>query len=185
MEIPNKPYQRNVLREMSLSQTSPIGINKQPNQENKVAVMAKDLEKSLNQENIEEAAIEEKIKEDLQKIESLSQRTTEIIDDTTKEENIHMEESKQVEKINITEEILNRYKREKKLKHEQELKRKEELKKEEEMKREERVKIEQEKTYPHRDRFSIKIKATFMYRGSLTVPRPTQSSPAEPDLPGS
>ena len=136
IEIPNKPYQRNVLREMSLSQTSPIGINKQTNQENKVVRMAKDLENSLNQENINETTIEEKIKEDLQKIESLSQRETEIIEEANEEEDIHKELNKPVEKINITEEILNRYKREKELKKEQELKKEIELRKEAELRKE-------------------------------------------------
>jgi len=50
IEIPSKPYQRNVLREMSLSQTSPIGINRQVPKEDKKMEMVKDLEESLNNE---------------------------------------------------------------------------------------------------------------------------------------
>lgn len=54
IEIPNKPYQRNVLREMSLSQTSPIGINSKIHKENKKNEMVKDLEESLNIERANE-----------------------------------------------------------------------------------------------------------------------------------
>ena len=53
IEIPNKPYQRNVLREMSLSQTSPIGINRTNIKEDKKIEMIKDLEESLNDKKIE------------------------------------------------------------------------------------------------------------------------------------
>lgn len=53
IEIPTKPYQRNVLREMSLSQTSPIGINRINVKDNKKIEMAKDLEKSLNEQEKE------------------------------------------------------------------------------------------------------------------------------------
>lgn len=52
IEIPNKPYQRNVLREMSLSQTSPIGINRQVPKEDKKIEMIKDLEESLNTDEL-------------------------------------------------------------------------------------------------------------------------------------
>lgn len=46
--IPNKPYQRNVLREMSLNQTSPIGIVKTEDKETTITNKAQDLQKSLN-----------------------------------------------------------------------------------------------------------------------------------------
>ena len=47
IEMPTGPYQRNVLREMSLSQTSPIGINRNQEQVHKKIELAKDLEESL------------------------------------------------------------------------------------------------------------------------------------------
>ena len=47
------PYQRNVLREMSLSQTSPIGINRQTMKEDKKLEIAKDLEESLNTKKLD------------------------------------------------------------------------------------------------------------------------------------
>lgn len=62
--IPNKPYQRNVLREMSLSQTSPIGITKPVNKNNMELV--KDLHDSLN--------IDDDIK-------NIDDRRTEIVSD--------------------------------------------------------------------------------------------------------
>lgn len=61
IEIPSGPYQRNVLREMSLSQTSPIGINrKEPNDIKKTELM-KDLETSLNVEKTDSIWNEEEI----------------------------------------------------------------------------------------------------------------------------
>lgn len=51
IEIPNKPYQRNVLREMSLSQTSPIGITRPNIKDEKKNEMVRDLEESLNNKN--------------------------------------------------------------------------------------------------------------------------------------
>lgn len=94
IELPTGPYQRNVLREMSLSQTSPIGINRQVKQEDKKIEMAQDLEDSLTTEEIEvvtpkeEIRIEpdeyypkevnEQIKKELTNIENTSPRKTEI-----------------------------------------------------------------------------------------------------------
>ena len=93
-KMPTGPYQRNVLREMSLSQTSPIGITRPTNNENKKIEAVKDLEESLNQEqkiinnatlynNYESKKtinnnIEDTIKKDLSKIDNLSKRKTEI-----------------------------------------------------------------------------------------------------------
>lgn len=48
VEIPSKPYQRNVLKEMSLNQTSPIGIT--TSNYKKSMELAKDLSESLNEE---------------------------------------------------------------------------------------------------------------------------------------
>lgn len=90
IEMPTGPYQRNVLREMSLSQTSPIGINRQENKIDKKIEIAKDLEESLNNNQIDLSLDSEKtinkpaeklnieIKEELTKIEDLSPRKTEI-----------------------------------------------------------------------------------------------------------
>lgn len=46
--IPNKPYQKNVLREMSLNQTSPIGIVKPVTKDVQKVIQAEDLHTSLN-----------------------------------------------------------------------------------------------------------------------------------------
>jgi len=51
-KLPNAPYQRNVLREMSLSQTSPIGIVKRENKTEKNLDNAKELEQSLQEDNL-------------------------------------------------------------------------------------------------------------------------------------
>ena len=87
IELPSAPYQRNVLREMSLSQTSPIGINRYENKADKKIEIAKDLEESLHTENIdndspkeEQTSVEtnNQIKKELTKIEESSPRRTEI-----------------------------------------------------------------------------------------------------------
>lgn len=85
IEIPTKPYQRNVLREMSLSQTSPIGITRPINKEDKIIEKAQDLEESLNepQERKEitrerNMIVNETIKKELSKIDDSSNRKTEI-----------------------------------------------------------------------------------------------------------
>ena len=51
ISMPTRPYERNVLREMSLSQTSPIGIVKKDNNHNQEIMKAQELNDSLN--NIE------------------------------------------------------------------------------------------------------------------------------------
>ena len=94
IEIPNKPYQRNVLREMSLSQTSPIGINRQVQTEDRKTEMIKDLEETLNNEKFTNEEKKEpinelkqnniditdkQIKQELNNIENNSHRKTEII----------------------------------------------------------------------------------------------------------
>ena len=85
IEIPTKPYQRNVLREMSLSQTSPIGITRPIKKEDKIIEKAQDLEESLNepQERKEitrerNMIVNETIKKELSKIDDSSNRKTEI-----------------------------------------------------------------------------------------------------------
>lgn len=89
IEIPNKPYQRNVLREMSLSQTSPIGINRTNIKEDKKIEMINDLEESLNNENIEitqkkeveksqNEIVNNTLKQELSKVNDSFPRQTEI-----------------------------------------------------------------------------------------------------------
>lgn len=62
IEMPTGPYQRNVLREMSLSQTSPIGINRRIEKEDKNIEIAKDLKDSLNSEKQEEYKVKDNFK---------------------------------------------------------------------------------------------------------------------------
>lgn len=84
IEIPSVPYQKNVLREMALSQTSPIGINRQVDTVDKKIQIAKDLEETLNNDdnetdfNITENVINDEIRNDLNNIEFESSRKTEI-----------------------------------------------------------------------------------------------------------
>lgn len=82
IEIPTKPYQRNVLKEMALSQTSPIGITKPKIKEEKNIAKAKELEQALNdsEDKIEILQTKEEIKKDLSKITVIDNRNTEIID---------------------------------------------------------------------------------------------------------
>lgn len=61
--MPTAPYQKNVLREMSLNQTSPIGIVKQKNIQEKEINKAKELQELLKEEPIYDA-IDEKRKEE-------------------------------------------------------------------------------------------------------------------------
>lgn len=86
IEIPTKPYQRNVLKEMALSQTSPIGITK-PKEKN--IERAKELQQSLidNEEKTEKSSIAEEIKKELSKITTEETRKTEIIDKNKIENN--------------------------------------------------------------------------------------------------
>lgn len=102
IEMPNKPYQRNVLREMSLSQTSPIGINRQVSNETKQTEMVKDLEETLtheefnsdsNQETIHKVPqnnINYQIKKEFKSLENTSDRKTEI-KEKNNEESMHKE----------------------------------------------------------------------------------------------
>lgn len=53
-EMPSAPYQRNVLREMSLSQTSPIGINRKEEPINIDELVPKYKEQISEEKNIEE-----------------------------------------------------------------------------------------------------------------------------------
>ena len=50
INIPNAPYQKNILKEISSSQTSPIGIIKQTEKQNKEIIKAEELQYSLTDE---------------------------------------------------------------------------------------------------------------------------------------
>lgn len=50
-DIPNGPYQKNVLKEISSRQTSPIGIVKEFDKQNKELIKAQELQQSLNNES--------------------------------------------------------------------------------------------------------------------------------------
>lgn len=95
IEIPDKPYQRNVLREMSLSQTSPIGITRPNENLNRRTEMIKDLESSLkNEEDINitsRKVVDEEIKNELKNIENPSNRKTEIEEEYIIEPDISLE----------------------------------------------------------------------------------------------
>ena len=88
IEMPTAPYQRNVLREMSLSQTSPIGINRKEIYEEKKKEMIEDLSTSLNyqynDEYVEE--IHKTVTKELSNIEDISPRKTEIIGNSLNED---------------------------------------------------------------------------------------------------
>lgn len=118
-EMPTGPYQRNVLREMSLSQTSPIGINRQVTKEDKKLEIAKDLEESLNNEQQEvntkkeeptktinkevvqnhSPKINNQIKSELTNIENILPRRTEIINENTLKNEIKYEERKRENQV--------------------------------------------------------------------------------------
>ena len=70
IEMPTGPYQRNVLREMSLSQTSPIGINRINNLEDKKNEIVKDLDESLHNEEFDSSPNQEH--KTLNKLEEIS-----------------------------------------------------------------------------------------------------------------
>lgn len=92
IEIPNKPYQRNVLREMSLSQTSPIGINRTNIKEDKKMEMIKDLEESLNDTKVEIEQKKEQPIDNKQKVDNtLKQELSNIKEETTRKTEIKNE----------------------------------------------------------------------------------------------
>ena len=63
IELPNAPYQRNVLREMSLNQTSPIGIVKNNNYEEKHLNNARELQTILKEDSPKEEKIQIKVED--------------------------------------------------------------------------------------------------------------------------
>lgn len=87
IEIPTKPYQRNVLREMSLSQTSPIGINRTNVKDNNKIEMVKDLEESLNEQEKEFETQIEVNKDDINNVITKEVLNIKEYDNTQKEIN--------------------------------------------------------------------------------------------------
>lgn len=107
--MPTAPYQRNVLREMSLSQTSPIGINKPIQKEEKKMTLVKDLEETLNAEPTEifkeeTKKINNEVKINLITEEKSSPRKTEIFTEnkstTTEHKETKEEKNKKLSNIN-------------------------------------------------------------------------------------
>lgn len=96
IEIPSKPYQKNVLREMSLSQTSPIGINRYVPQENNKDKMIKDLDEALNNKDFINASNEIEIK---------NNKTNNYIEKTNEEQKNLNTETKIYSNNQIKEEI--------------------------------------------------------------------------------
>ena len=105
-KIPTAPYQRNVLREMSLSQTSPIGINKTMQKEEKKPIVTKDLEETFNAESAEKfkedvKKISNEVKTDLKSIGKTFPRKTEIITENKFNNNEYKEKEEEKNK-NLT-----------------------------------------------------------------------------------
>ena len=67
-KMPNAPYQRNVLREMSLNQTSPIGIVRREDNYQRSINNAKELNNALNEESKEEDTPKKYLEEVSQKL---------------------------------------------------------------------------------------------------------------------
>lgn len=102
-KMPTAPYQRNVLREMSLSQTSPIGINKPIPKEEKKTPITKDLEETLNVETAgkfkEEAKkINNEVKANLITEEKTFPRKTEILTENKSSNNDYKEKKEELNK---------------------------------------------------------------------------------------
>ena len=68
IELPTGPYQRNVLREMSLSQTSPIGINRQESKVDPKTEIAKDLAATLNSKELDEVKLEQEMSNNIKEV---------------------------------------------------------------------------------------------------------------------
>lgn len=98
IEMPTKPYQKNVLREMSLSQTSPIGLTKPINKKEENFEMAKDLQNSLNEKLIEKEKNDIEISNEI--ISKELNKTTEI---TTNKETIVND----IQELSINKNIIN------------------------------------------------------------------------------
>lgn len=77
IEMPTGPYQRNVLREMSLSQTSPIGLTPPKKKNDQNYEFAKDLEESLNTEQNEIYEDKNELKEETKLLIKKSHENTE------------------------------------------------------------------------------------------------------------
>ena len=75
--IPERAYQRNVLREMSSNQTSPIGISRQQDNRELEYTKATDLNQTLNNTNLErEPVVPQRTLENTNSFNQLAQRTS-------------------------------------------------------------------------------------------------------------
>ena len=123
LEFPTGPYQRNVLREMSLSQTSPIGLTIPNKKENYKKEIINDLESALNQKedykdlNLEKTKHQEisnqikkddiQIKDNSKKEINTSKQNEQKINETIKKELTNIE-NQSPRKTEIKEEQLNK-----------------------------------------------------------------------------
>lgn len=94
IEMPTGPYQRNVLREMSLSQTSPIGITRPTIKEDKKIELARDLTTSLDEDKKEDEMtylnVKTLIENDRIQKEQQKKLEEELNKDTKKQENAYI-----------------------------------------------------------------------------------------------
>ena len=91
LEMPTGPYQRNVLREMSLGQTSPIGITTPKKKDDKQFELAKDLENALNNEEFESEHLKKELtpEETISLIKKISKSTQKYNNEMDKKQNIN------------------------------------------------------------------------------------------------
>jgi len=91
LEMPTGPYQRNVLREMSLGQTSPIGITTPKKKDDKRFELAKDLENALNNEEFESEQQKKELtpEETISLIKKIPKNTQKYKDETNEKLNIN------------------------------------------------------------------------------------------------
>ena len=90
LEMPTGPYQRNVLREMSLGQTSPIGITTPKKKDDKQFELAKDLENALNNEEFESEHLKKELtpEETISLIKKISKSTQKYNNEMDKKQNL-------------------------------------------------------------------------------------------------
>jgi len=104
--IPNAPYQRNVLREMSSSQTSPIGIVKKEKAEETILEQAKELQTALkNEDNEDEIILKEYIENNIPSNETNHAKENTIKEAISQKKEYLTEISKKLTEANKTNEI--------------------------------------------------------------------------------
>jgi len=90
IKLPTGPYQRNVLKEMSLNQTSPIGIIRKENQKEKEKNKAIELHETLNSEAEKEILNKEIV---VDKIPTIKIEKEKHQDESTKQTKIYQEQN--------------------------------------------------------------------------------------------